>query len=78
VENTGREPISTFLDWRLSDSAGSTWNEALAVREPSFLGGELSPGDTIRGFLTYEVTATAAQLTLTVRLDGDTAAFALT
>jgi hypothetical protein len=77
VENTGSSSLSTFLDWRLSDPAGSTWHEALAVRQPSFLGGELGPGEAARGFLTYEVTATASQLTLTVKLDDDTAVFAL-
>jgi len=78
VQNTGTGDLSTFFDWQLGDSARDTWSQALSVREPSFLGGELAPGETARGFLTYEVSATASQLVLTVKLGGDTASFALT
>jgi hypothetical protein len=77
VENTGSRELSTFLDWQLSDSARDTWSQALSVREPSFLGGELAPGETARGFLTYEVSDSASQLVLSVKLDDDTASFAL-
>jgi hypothetical protein len=77
VDNIGDDPISTFLDWRLADAAGSTWDEAMPVREPSFTGGELAPGQSARGFLTYEVTDSVSLLTLTVKLDDDTAVFAL-
>lgn len=78
VENTGTGDLSTFFDWQLTDSARDTWSQSLSVREPSFLGGELAPGEAARGFLTYEVSASAAQLVLTVKLDDDTASFALT
>jgi hypothetical protein len=78
VENTSGADLSTFFDWQLTDSARDTWSQALSVREPSFLGGELAPGETAQGYLTYEVTATASQLVLTVKLDDDTASFALT
>jgi hypothetical protein len=78
VQNTGTGNLSTFFDWQLGDSARDTWSQALSVREPSFLGGELAPGETARGFLTYEVSASASQLVLTVKLGGDTASFALT
>jgi Domain of unknown function (DUF4352) len=77
VENEGAEPLSTFFDWSLADSAGGTWAEALDVRDPAFTGGELEPGERAQGFLTYEVSATAAQLTLVVRLGGDRATFVL-
>jgi hypothetical protein len=77
VENTGSGELSTFFDWRLTDSARATWSQALAVREPRFLGGELAPGESARGFLTYEVAGAAAQLVLNVKLDDDTASFAL-
>jgi hypothetical protein len=77
VDNTGGAPLSTFLDWRLGDAAGDSWREALAVREPSFLGGELAPGESTRGFLTYEVSRAATLLVLTVKLDDDTATFTL-
>jgi hypothetical protein len=77
VENTGDSPLSTFLDWRLGDATGDTWRESLAVREPSFVGGELAPGESARGFLTYEVSRAASVLVLTVKLDDDTAAFTL-
>jgi hypothetical protein len=77
VENTGGEPISTFLGWRLTDAAGDAWNEALAVREPSFPGGDVAPGESVQGFLTYEVSQGASGLTLSVKLDDDTATFAL-
>jgi hypothetical protein len=77
VENTGSGDLSTFFDWQLSDSARDTWSQALSVREPSFLGGELAPGESAQGFLTYEVSSSASQLLLTVKLGGDTATFAL-
>jgi len=77
VENTGSRQLSTFFDWVLTDSARDTWTQALAVREPQFLGGELDPGESARGFLTYEVGSAAAQLVLTVKLDDGTASFAL-
>lgn len=78
VQNTGSGDLSTFFDWLLTDSARDTWSQALSVREPSFLGGELAPGETAQGYLTYEVTTSASQLVLTVKLDDDTASFALT
>jgi hypothetical protein len=77
VENTGTRDLSTYFDWQLTDSARDTWSQALSVREPSFLGGELAPGQTAQGFLTYEVSSTASQLVLTVKLDDDMASFAL-
>jgi uncharacterized protein DUF4352 len=77
VENIGSGPLSTFFDWRLADAKGFAWDQALAVRQPSFEGGELDPGEYARGFLTYEVSRSATSLTLTVKVDGDTAAFAL-
>ena len=77
VENTGSRQLSTFFDWLLTDSARDAWTQALAVREPQFLGGELEPGESARGFLTYEVSSAASQLVLTVRLDDDTASFTL-
>lgn len=77
VDNTGSGDLSTYFDWQLSDSARHTWSQALAVREPQFLGGELAPGERAGGLITYEVSASASRLVLTVKLDGDTASFAL-
>ncbi len=77
VENVGGDALSTFLDWRLTDAAGYAWMEALSVREPSFPGGELAPGDASRGYLTYEVSRSSSRLTLSVKLDDDTASFGL-
>jgi hypothetical protein len=78
VENTSRDDLSTFFDWRLTDAAGNTWSQALGVHQPVFEGGELPPGESSHGYLTYEVSATAVQLVLTVRLDQDAATFSLT
>ena len=39
---------------------------------------ELAPGQTAQGFLTYEISGAASQLMLSVKLDDDTASFALT
>lgn len=78
VENISGGLLSTFLDWRLTDGGQASWSEALSVREPSFPAGELAPGETAHGFLTYEIGGTASKLTLVVKLDGDTASFALT
>jgi Domain of unknown function (DUF4352) len=77
VENTSAAPLSTYLDWRLTDGAGGTWAEALGVREPAFPAGELAPGEQAHGYLTYEVSATVSRLTLVVKLDDDRATFAL-
>jgi hypothetical protein len=77
VENTGGDDLSTFLDWRVTDSGGDTWTQALGVRAPEFQGGELPPGGSSHGYLTYEVSATAAQLVLIVKLDRDEASFSL-
>jgi hypothetical protein len=77
VENTGSTDLSTFFDWQLIDSGRDTWSQALSVREPSFVAGELEPGQSAQGFLTYEVSSSASQLVLTVKLDTDTASFAL-
>jgi hypothetical protein len=77
VENVGPDGLSTFFDWRLTDAKGFAWDPALAVRQPSFVGGELAPGGSARGWLTYEVSQSSAGLALTVRVDNDTAAFTL-
>ncbi len=77
VENVGHGVLSTFFDWRLADAKGFAWDPALAVRQPSFEGGELDQGESARGFLTYEVSRSSTGLTLTVKVDGDTAAFSL-
>ena len=78
VENTSGGLLSTFLDWRLTDGGQASWSEALSIREPPFPAGELAPGESAHGFLTYEIGGTASKLTLVVKLDDDTASFALT
>ena len=77
VENIGSDLLNTYVDWRLTDSTGYSWPESVAIRSPSFLGGELPPAGVSRGFLTYEIARSAAALTLSVRIDDDSAAFAL-
>jgi hypothetical protein len=77
VENVAGGPLSTFFDWRLSDGGGFAWDEAMAIRQPAIAGDELRPGDSVRGYLTYEVSRTASGLALTVRVDDDTATFTL-
>src|SRR6266700_749635 len=77
VENVGHGVVSTCFDWRLADAKGFAWDPALAVRQPSFEGGELDQGESARGFLTYEVSRSSTGLTLTVKVDSDTATFAL-
>ena len=77
VENVGDGPLSTFFDWRLSDARGFGWDQALGIRQPSFVGGELDPGGSSRGFLTYEVSRSSGGLALSVKVDDDTATFAL-
>jgi hypothetical protein len=78
VENTGSGALSTFLDWRLTDGGLGSWSEALDIREPAFPAGELAPGESARGFLTYEISGQTSKLVLVVRIDDDTASFDLT
>jgi len=78
VDDVGSEALSTFLDWRLRDSAGTDWAQAVPVRQPTLVGDELQPGESARGFLTYELGEAAQGLSLTVRVGDDTATFALT
>jgi Domain of unknown function (DUF4352) len=77
VQNTSGDDLSTFFDWQLTDSARDTWSQSLSVREPSFPGGELAPGESARGYLTYEVSSSASQLVMAVKVDDDTAVFTL-
>lgn len=77
IENIGSELLNTYVDWRLTDSTAYSWPESVAVRSPSFLGGELPPAAIARGFLTYEIARSASALTLSVQIDDDSAAFAL-
>lgn len=78
VENTGSGPLSTFLDWRLTDGGLGSWSAALDIRDPAFPAGELAPGESARGFLTYEISGRTSKLVLVVRIDDDTASFSLT
>jgi|SRR2546421_253230 len=77
VDNVSADQLSTFFDWRLTDARGFGWDQAMAVRQPSFEGGELDPGESSRGFLTYEVSRSSEGLSLSIKIDDDTATFAL-
>lgn len=77
VDDVGSEALSTFLDWRLQDSSGTEWAQAVPVQQPPLVGDELQPGESARGFLTYELGEAAQGLSLTVRVNDDTATFAL-
>jgi hypothetical protein len=77
VENVGPELLSTYLDWRLTDSAGDAWAESAPIRSPAFPASDLGPGDASRGFLAYEAARPASGLKLSVTVDQDTGSFAL-
>lgn len=77
VDNVSTNLVSTYLNWRLTDSAGFAWARSFGVRSPTFMGSELGPGESEKGFLTYEVSRSSSGFALSVKVDEDTAAFSL-
>lgn len=65
ITNTGSEPVAYNLFYvKLKDAAGFEYTISAFGRQPMFQSGELSPGDVVRGFVTFEVPADATGLVL--------------
>ena len=65
VKNTGTKSaqLSSLLQFKLRDSTNAQYDVSLiADKEPSFPEGELSPGTTNRGFVSFEVPTAATGL----------------
>jgi hypothetical protein len=56
--------FSGFLQTRLKDASGYTYDQSLAATGQTFTGGQLVPGEVSRGDLVYEVPKDASGLTL--------------
>ena len=65
VKNTGTTPVnlSSLLQFKLRDSTNAQYDVAFTTgKDPRFPEGELSPGTTNRGFVTFEIPAGATGL----------------
>jgi hypothetical protein len=59
-------PFSTLLGLEIIDSLGQRWNPAFAGFDLPQLGGDVAPGENIRGWQVFEVPADATGLRLKV------------
>ena len=65
VKNTGTRPVnlSTLLQFKLRDSTNAQYDVTFTIdNDPRFPEGELSPGTTNRGFVTFEIPTGATGL----------------
>jgi hypothetical protein len=64
VKNTGTKSaqLSSLLQFKLRDSTNAQYDISLLGKEPRFPEGELSPGTTNRGFVSFEVPTAATGL----------------
>ena len=77
-ENTGSAPYDyNPFDWKLTDSAGFSYDSAFTEIGPQLNSGTIQPGEKARGFITYEVPLSATGLQLRLTASGDTATVAL-
>lgn len=72
-ENGGTETVSyNPFDWKLTDSAGFSYQQNYSGKEPALHSGDLAAGEKARGFITYEVPQSASGLALKLTLGDDT------
>jgi outer membrane lipoprotein-sorting protein len=77
-ENTGTDAYNyNPFDWKLTDSAGFSYDSSFGGIGPELNAGTIQPGEKARGYITYEVPTTAAGLQLRLTSGGDTATVAL-
>jgi hypothetical protein len=73
-ENTGSEKYSfNQFDWKLTDSAGFSYDSTWADIGPELHSGELLAGEKARGFITYEVPTNGTGITLKLKSGEDSA-----
>jgi len=72
-EDTGTDPYDyNPFDWKLTDSAGFSYDSAFTEIGPQLNSGTIQPGEKARGFITYEVPVSATGLQLRLTSGGDT------
>ncbi len=77
-ENTGSDPYDyNPFDWKLTDSAGFSYDSTFGGVGPELNSGTIQPGEKARGYITYEVPSSATGLQLRLTSNGDTATVAL-
>jgi hypothetical protein len=69
VHNTksSQEAWSSLLQFKLLDSTNRSYTEALVSTQPGPPDGQVAGGESLRGYVTYEVPTTAAGLVLQVQ-----------
>ena len=77
-ENTGTDPFDyNPFDWKLTDSAGFSYDSSFSGIGPELNAGTIQPGEKARGYITYEVPTSATGLQLRLTSGSDTATVAL-
>jgi hypothetical protein len=77
-ESTGADSYNyNPFDWKLSDSAGFSYDSAYAMIGPELHSGTLNAGEKARGFITYDVPTSANGLTLKLKSGDDGATVSL-
>jgi hypothetical protein len=73
-ENTGSDPYHyNPFDWKLTDSAGFSYDTTFAEIGPELHSGTIQAGERARGYMTYEVPTSATGLKLKLTSGDDTA-----
>jgi hypothetical protein len=77
-ENTGADPYNyNPFDWKLTDSSGFSYDTTYSGIGPELHSGTLARSEKARGYITYEVPASATGLAVKVKSGEDTATFPL-
>jgi len=77
-ENTGTGPYDyNPFDWKLTDSAGFSYDSSFSGIGPELNAGTIQPGEKARGYITYEVPTSSTGLQLRLTSGGDTATVAI-
>jgi Domain of unknown function (DUF4352) len=77
-ENTGSDPYDyNPFDWKLTDSAGFSYNSTFSGIGPELNSGTIQPGEKARGYITYEASISATGLQLRLTSGSDTATIVL-
>ncbi len=77
-ENTGNDSYNyNPFDWKLTDSAGFSYDSTFGGVGPELHSGTIQPGEKARGYITYEVPTSAPGLQLRLTSGSDTGTVAL-